>query len=181
MNIKEYQEKAIRTLAKLESPKLDLAHAVLGMGSEEVELFEYTDTINKLEEIGDMFWYLASYCHLRSLELSEFVKFPRTTFDYDDEDNKKMIKRDLINFISQLQDIVKKYIAYNKEIDMDRERVVLIVICRSLVMYGKLTKDMLFSILDKNINKLAIRYPDKYSDTLAVNRDLEAEYNSLSS
>ena len=77
MNLKEYQEQAKRTCPTLGNDKLDLAHMVLGMGSELNELdkaiFE-NDEVNKSEELSDIFWYIANYCTFRGFDLNEIYQ-----------------------------------------------------------------------------------------------------------
>ena len=181
MNFKEYQEKAIRTLVELESEKLALSHVALGLGSEIVELSTYIDEVNKIEEIGDMFWYLAGYCHIRNLQLSDYIShYPQKITILLAKNQPDFILNKLICDISNLQDIVKKFIAYNKSIDKVEESLILIDICTSLFIYGNISNSIdLQQILVKNIDKLLVRYPDKFSDMLAVNRNLEKEYESL--
>ena len=78
---------------------------------------------------------------------------------------------------SKLQDLVKKYIAYNKEIDMSAESILLENLADAISqMYSN--KDILQS-LQNNINKLKVRFPEKFDEELAKNRDLPAERKEL--
>ena len=74
MTIKEYQIQAKRTCPSLGNDKLDLAHMVLGIGSETEELYKAmltNDSVNVLEEIIDKIWYIANYCTFRGYSLEE--------------------------------------------------------------------------------------------------------------
>ena len=164
MNWKEYQINVKRTLAELENYKLDLSHIILGLISEYAEYIEAikaNDKININEEIGDKCWYLAAYCNLRDIDLDSII----------------MNKQTYIYNLSLLSNLVKRYIAYNKEFDRNLE----------IELVGKLVANLremagsskLEDILEKNINKLKVRYPEKFDETKATERDLEAEYKTL--
>ena len=76
MNIREYQVEASRTCSDL-GEKLNLAHMVLGICSEEEELyraFVKNDLVNIQEEQADKFWYLANYCNFRNYNLQELYE-----------------------------------------------------------------------------------------------------------
>ena len=165
MNFKEYQEQAKRTCPSLGSEKLDLAHMVLGIHSEYNEWISSTDEINESEELADMLWYLANYCTFRGYNFSRL-------FDVELKNNLGVTFNS-----SKLQDLVKKYIAYNKEIDMSAESILLENLADAISqMYSN--KDILQS-LQNNINKLKVRFPEKFDEELAKNRDLPAERKEL--
>lgn len=115
MEIKDYQEKAIRTLAKLETSIMDDVHMIFGMQTEVAEIADAykkhiaygkeLDLVNVREELGDAMWYIANLCNLHGWDLRD--------------------------------------------------------------------------ILDTNINKLALRYPEKFTAEKALNRDLKSEREIL--
>ena len=115
MEINEYQQKAIRTLAPLNSDLENDIHMVLGMQTEAAELADVfkknlaynknIDWINVKEEVGDLMWYIANLCNLHNWDLRD--------------------------------------------------------------------------IMQTNIFKLQARYPDKFSDDKAINRDLKTERKIL--
>ncbi len=83
MEIKTYQEKAARTLAKLETPFLDDLHMVLGMQTEVAEIADAykkhiaygreLDLVNVKEELGDAMWYFANICNLHGWDLRDIM------------------------------------------------------------------------------------------------------------
>lgn len=83
MEISEYQEKASRTMANLNSPLLDDLHMVLGMQTEVAEIADVykkymaygkeLDLVNVKEEIGDVAWYLANICNLHGWDLRDIL------------------------------------------------------------------------------------------------------------
>ena len=165
MTFKEYQEQAKRTCPSLGSEKLDLAHMVLGIHSEYNEWITATDEVNESEELADMLWYLANYCTFRNYSFERL-------FDVELSNTLGITFNS-----SKLQDLVKKYAAYNKEIDISAESILLENLAYAIKkMYGDV--DILQS-LQNNINKLRVRFPEKFDEELAKNRDLAAERKEL--
>ena len=76
-------------------------------------------------------------------------------------------------------DIIKKNIAYNKDID-EKEEMQFLEFMKYFVMNMCVYYDLSYKeILDKNIQKLTVRYPDEYSDYHALNRNLDNEIKVL--
>ena len=84
MEIKEYQEKAKRTMANLESHTLDNLHMCLGMQTETAEMSDVfkkyiayqkpVDWVNVKEEIGDLMWYVVNMCNINAWDLRDIMK-----------------------------------------------------------------------------------------------------------
>ena len=168
-----YQEQAKRTIGDL-GEKMNLAHMVLGIGSETEELYKAfinDDKINILEEICDKFWYIANYCTFRGYNLAElYIK----RNEFKQEAWELNCEVEVIKY-SMLQDCVKKYIAYNKPINKEIEENALKGILWSLEEVAFSENVNLFKGLENNINKLKVRFPDKFNEELALNRDLQKE------
>ena len=165
MTLKEYQEQAKRTCPTLGSEKLDLAHMVLGIHSEYNEWIKATDAVNESEELADMLWYLANYCTFRNYSFERL-------FDVKLSNNLGVTFNS-----SKLQDLVKKYIAYNKEISVSEESALLENLAFNIKkLYGETD---VFQSLQNNIDKLKIRFPEKFDEELAKNRDLVSERKEL--
>ena len=165
MTFKEYQKQAKRTCPTLGSEKLDLAHMVLGIHSEYNEWITATDEVNESEELADMLWYLANYCTFRNYSFERL-------FDVELSNTLGVTFNS-----SKLQDLVKKYIAYNKEISISEESALLGNLAFNIKeLYGDV--DILQS-LQNNIDKLKVRFPEKFDEELAKNRDLAAERKEL--
>lgn len=85
----------------------------------------------------------------------------------------------LITESAEIADVFKKKLAYNKEIDWIniKEEVgdLMFYIANICNINGWDLRD----ILDTNIAKLKVRYPDKYTDDKAINRDLLSERKEL--
>jgi len=195
MKLAEYREHTKRTLPDLTftikgeglsvrncsdeiGHKLNLTHMVLGLAGEIKELVECVgtelklkiDKINLGEEIGDMYWYLANYCNFQNLPLPETVVFdtpPDMCLDF------------LIIKIGDLVDTVKRLVAYNKPIDKAKELELVYDIRVALFMFEELYSLSGDDIREANIAKLRKRYPDKFSEDLAINRNIEEERKTL--
>ena len=172
MTIEEYQKQAKRTCPSLGTEAMDLAHMVLGIGS---EWNEFIDAINKEdkvnigEELADIMWYLANYCNFRNYSFNDMFNATSNpavhSFSY---------------YLSKLQDKVKKYLAYGKPIDEELEVLDLKEICRAIQSYYLGENINMEESLDRNINKLKVRYPEKFTEELAINRNIDAELIELS-
>ena len=173
MNIHEFKEQCKRTCPSLEGGiKLDLAHMVLGMNTEIVELREAInnkDGVNIQEEISDFLWYFCNYQNFRGYSEYDNV---------NDEFSGFPVNR-LYDRVAQLQDLIKKFVAYNKEINKDTEVFLLNKIYYYILLIASTFEISIEEGLEKNIAKLKARYPEKFDENLAINRDLETERKIL--
>lgn len=182
MNLKTYQEQSQRTCPDLGSEATNLAHMVLGICSEYSELViaqQESDLVNVGEEISDKNWYLANYCNFRGYSLEQLYQ------DKDDilhdmkffNDYTANVKKYFF-YLADLQDLVKKNLAYGKEINRVKEESTLkcIVYCLSLLFPPDFNLE---KSLQNNIDKLKIRFPDKFDQEKALNRNLVAERAEL--
>lgn len=177
----EYRELAKRTLPDLGSLVLNSIHMSVGIASETYELIEASikdDRVNIGEEIGDKLWYLANYMNVNNIELYlEFNKFAEDQHLFGEVTNGG---EDLIILESMLLDYDKKFLAYGKERDRGMMTSVvdkLFTSYNNLILLHKLDPS---SIMSKNIAKLYVRFPDKFTAEDANNRDLQAELEVLS-
>lgn len=84
MNIKTYTELTERTCANLNNPLLDNLHMILGMVTETGELADVfkknmaygkeIDWVNTQEEIGDLMFYIASFCRINNFDLESILE-----------------------------------------------------------------------------------------------------------
>ena len=165
MQIDNYQIESKRTCPSLGSDKLDLSHMVLGILSEFEEYINCTDDVNKSEECSDIMWYISNYCTFREWDLDDLWK------------NKNPNGNSFIVNVSILQDIVKKFIAYNKKIDVEKEYDILTGLISNVYdMYDGIDYE---KSLENNINKLKVRFPEKFTEENALNRNLKEERKVL--
>lgn len=186
---KAYVDKAYRTFVELPTYDLNRQHMLLGIQSELGEVSDAIkkriaynkpiDVVNIKEELGDLAWYIA--CWYRYYGYEKIVNTHNiqiitalSTIDAIDtfetgstefENNQKI--PDLIF------DIQRKF-SMSLE---DNESVLSmwLVLCKA---FSLSVSDIKHS-LDLNINKLKVRYPEKFSDVLALDRDLDAEREVL--
>lgn len=178
MTLKEYQKQAQRTCPSLGSLQLDLSHMVLGIMSEQEELqqaYFYQDWVNIGEELADKMFYIANYCTFRNFDLqSLYDQREEVNFaEWEHSDSLEVVG------LSQLQDQVKKFMAYGRELNSEIEERALQLILLGITCELDVASLNMENILQNNINKLRIRYPEKFTQEKALNRDLEAERKEL--
>lgn len=181
MTLQEYQKQCNRTCPSLgqgDKGKLDLCHMVLGINSEVEELeraVQANEYINIGEEIADQFWYIGNYCTIRNFSLETLFNSPLV------QQSTGMSFRRNVAFlyatVAKMQDNVKKFIAYDKP--MKEEEIVIQKILWALNDICTECNLDLPTILNNNIEKLKVRFPEKFTKELAINRNLEAERAEL--
>lgn len=124
------------------------------------------------------------------MNIQEYIKLTAVT-DHDEEGTCKLSQRcthnaSLIHYvlgacteIGELQDAVKKFIAYGKSLDVVniKEEIgdCLWYLARICDLYGFTFEE----VMEININKLKTRYGDKFTEQAALNRDLQKEREVL--
>lgn len=157
--------------SKILADKLNLSHMVLGMGSELSELddaYDKEDQVNIAEEGADIMWYVGNYCNLRQINLKAVLNLVK-----EDEEDKG-----LDWFIHELTDLVKKFMAYGKHIDTGKEVLYIRGIVFNVITLFETYEDFEKALFN-NIEKLRVRYPEKFTEENALNRNLEAERKEL--
>jgi NTP pyrophosphatase (non-canonical NTP hydrolase) len=81
----------------------------------------------------------------------------------------------------ELLDVIKKHHAYGKEIDLVNLREEIGDVLWYLALLCRATGTTLDQVAYRNIDKLRVRYPQKFTTINALNRDLETERRSLES
>jgi len=79
----------------------------------------------------------------------------------------------------EILDVFKKHIAYNKDIDYVNIKEELGDIMFYVVNMCNINEWDLRDIMETNINKLRARFPEKFTQENALNRDLETERKIL--
>lgn len=153
-----------------------LLHGTIGILTEIEEILEnYVDdkfdNVNVLEEVGDIFWYLSILSREFNIDISDISE--------TNEKNPKKIMISIIIDSLKMLDILKKKLYYNKEIKDDMIVILTKSILSKLVSYSNIYNIEIPEIFNKNINKLRIRYPEKFDPDLAINRNLEGERKIL--
>jgi NTP pyrophosphatase (non-canonical NTP hydrolase) len=173
-------------------------HFAIGLASELEEFqeaLEYAeDDKNELaeaevlvrEELGDFFWYLAGLLNVLDKTLATVigdaldeafcwprgsVKEPGAEFD--------VILNGLCVFVGRIADRVKKEVFYGKPEEDQVLYEQLMLLTRQLLFICQVTGINPNEVIQTNIDKLATRYPDKFTEGDALDRDKDAEMEAL--
>jgi len=167
LTIKEYQKLAKRTCPSLGSLELDLEHMELGIITECGEVLDIfkknlaykkpIDFVNLGEEIADISWYLVNKATFQNIEITEVIS----------ESYKEVYSLPSTTFFKHLS------------ISLDDEEYSIVTALEYLKgiaeEHGLVYEEMLF----RNIAKLKVRYPEKFDENLALNRNLDEERKTL--
>lgn len=184
MTYTEYKEKASRTLSELGSKDKNVLHMIVGMSTEINEIldawkkhFAYgreLDLVNIKEEIGDFLWYVANFCSITNFENVEFDvqeqwKSEEKPFFHIVEAN-KIISDILCNHYSYQEPTENYYELLQREVYFAFEEI---------IIFSKVMGFDIEEIAQTNIKKLEVRYPEKFTQENALNRNLESERKIL--
>lgn len=155
-------------------PNERLLHAAMGLCTEVAELFEVEDDQHELEEIGDVLWYLALAHDVLGLQWEidgDIVINARGDGPLDG----------LTIYATELLDMVKKQIFYGKPLNEEKakEAILAIKIILLVAMDNDESPFTFDDAVEANVRKLKRRYPEKFTEEAAVNRDVKAEYAAM--
>ncbi len=194
----EYQKRALRTEVTPEFVAITqpqetpnqlarLLHAGTGLTTEVGELKEGLrkvtlegeplDLVNIVEEAGDLLWYLA-------LGFSAFGR-PMPTSNFYPRDATHSVQAldrcadSLVCSTGRFMDYLKKRLIYGKPIDAAKATDTLIYTHYTVDHLLAITGHTVEQAMEKNINKLLVRFPDRFTEERALNRDLDAERRAL--
>lgn len=190
-NFEEYVQLALRTKKELNGRKEDLNHAAMGLAGEMGEVmmaYHYRSKANFKEELGDIMWHIAIiYDAVREEEKDMLSKFDEEV-SIEQLNHKYLNKNDdstyglhtLVEQIGEIADIVKKHTVYGNQLNSKK----LIEYCLKvkytvaiLIRYYELG-DM-ETCLISNINKLMVRFKEKFTEEEVNNRNLDKEAEML--
>lgn len=179
MNIETYLIESARTASPsfycTTQNDINLLHAIIGMVTEVAELENYTDEVNLGEELGDMMWYLA--LAYRAIDVKPFDKdvseMMSTVANIQIQFQVKVLDKEL----KDLLDKMKKKIFYNKPIVDLQTKLDYVWVCIQLIANAALLN--IEDVMERNINKLKVRYPEKFTERNAISRNLGDEYAAL--
>lgn len=185
----EYTPKACRTFNNIDFD-VDRQHMLLGYLTELSEIADAVkknvaynkpiDYVNIKEEIGDLAWYIAVWHSIREHNANS------VDFDYD----KLLLTQDSIETVFNQMHIDTDFIENSDELSVADYILALFRIASlsSNLMISswlfvcamfELSSDEILNCLDLNINKLKVRYPESFSDVLALDRNLDMERDTL--
>lgn len=192
MNLIKFCKSSERTLAggdlKLAGQReVNLLHSAIGVATEVGEIVECfqkalalsaeqekgfghaLDSVNLAEECADVMWYLAIPIRDFGLDIGKLASLApnKTTLE--------QLTIDSANFL----DMMKKVSFYGKPVDgFIVDQHVCNIYIHMITMAHKHTFDLELA-MSNNQDKLRARFPDKYDDAKALNRDLNTERTEL--
>lgn len=172
MTLSEYQQLTGRTNVDLGSAAINAAHLTLGIIGEwheahsEVRMYEFkgSSSVEKVtDEFADIMWYTSELANIFNLQLVVDKKIQMT------KEEQNQASEDIF----LLAEKFKKYLAYNKPIDIEwlsetLNRLSRVISYRIETMIGGYTFE---EALDRNIAKLQKRFPEKFDATLAIQQN----------
>ena len=186
--LEEYRLLAARTLPDLGSIGNNFLHMEAGIAGEFLgetvdilkKTFAYKKPLDKVhlgEELADTVWYCAG--------VETINKLPETDVCFDEETlaNIEIVKNQTITYIKESVEIRSSFIeteclrvilANKRAVDSTNKGAILAVIGICMGICEVLEIDF-WQALTNNISKLQVRYPEKFTEEAALNRDLAAE------
>lgn len=179
MNWTEYCKLAARTeslptIEGIPTRVSRLLHASLGLQTETSEFYMATSMQNVVEELGDVYWYLAILCNEFGLDRPVVISKDTST-----------------QTITELQDICKRCIFYGVPLDSTPNKnypqgmlaAVTDAYCSLFIWADRQCRTIGVAraeVLEANITKLAKRYPDlAFNSERSIHRDTEAELSHI--
>jgi NTP pyrophosphatase (non-canonical NTP hydrolase) len=185
-SIAEYQQLAKRTCPDLPGELSNHRHMDIGVITEIGELFDIfkknlaygkaLDIVNLGEELADTSWYIVNKATFHNITLEE----------------------DLYKVVGEFKDILNTQIFTTTELSIDvKSEGILLLLLRAYTLGNSSIFDSpvvqlaslaciaeyygldYFQCLTNNIDKLKVRYPEKFTEEAALSRDLEAERKEL--
>jgi len=184
MNFVEYEKLAQVTNGKY-SAERDIQHAAYGIVTEVGELFDAykrhlfygteLDLVNLMEEIGDVYWYVAIMARALELDLAELDNIEIEKY-LDTLNVTLKVEHSLSSLICQADTLfsIMATVSSPGELEEHLYRLVEELVCFATV-HGLQPANC----RKANIAKLQKRYPDKFSGEAAVNRDTALERREL--
>ena len=190
----EYQQLASRTCPDLGTQRLNLMHMNWGIVTEMGEAIDpikkhiaygkELDLVNIGEEIADTCWYIANKARLFLSEEASQALWSEEIFKcciLDFEAEKALEIKDLFDVTEVFHAVSKNintFSSHYMEEDLERDSVG-IDNMTLLFKVAEFLKLDFWQLLTNNIQKLQVRYPEKFSNELALNRNLEEERKVL--
>jgi NTP pyrophosphatase (non-canonical NTP hydrolase) len=182
MKLSDYVELACVTesvVDQIEGLESRMLHGLIGLCTESGELLDAMkkhlyygkelDTVNMLEEIGDLCWYLAIICDVADIDFAEQIEKAKEFNDTQEE-------RSLLSVCAELNAVCGGNLVTYTNSGQPHVIQPLFYLIDELVIE---LDGMWEEICEKNIAKLKARYGEKFDAHKALNRDTDAEREIL--
>lgn len=184
--IPEYQGLAARTCPNLPGEHENERHMNLGVITEIGEVLDIfkknlaygkaVDVVNLGEELADISWYIVNKCRFQEISLEDAfnlvkaeVKELLDTQMFNEQGLSKELKAEAL-----MHPLLRAYCGPTN--DIFSAPIVQLAILANIAEWFELD---FFQLLTNNIDKLKVRYPEKFTEKAALNRDLDAERAEL--
>lgn len=186
----EYQQLAARTCPDLGSPEANLQHMNLGVITEIGEFLDPIkknlaygkplDVVNLGEELADIAWYIANRARMFfPVTWEEVDKNPETTFEATMVDFRETFG-DCPSGTTEVIELAMSIMPSPEEFEINsRFGFVGTPSMAMILAIAEHYKLDFWQILTNNITKLKVRYPEKFTEEAALNRDLTCERKAL--
>lgn len=181
-SIVEYQLLASRTCPDLPGEHENERHMNLGVITEIGEVLDIfkknlaykkpIDVVNLGEELADMSWYIVNKCRFHQIPLDDNFDIVKAeiaellaTKMFIEQGLSKNLKAEAL-----MHPLLQAYCGPTDSIFS--APIVQLAILANIAEWYELD---FFQLLTNNIDKLRIRYPEKFTEEAALNRDLDAE------
>lgn len=175
--MENYIEMAMRTAVKL-GRQGDFVHAALGLVSEVQELMDaWDDDLSVHEELGDILWFVALACDVIACDPFRLRQEP-----HDAWLSESAAAEEIQAYANLIASRAKRWHAYGREPDELEQGVEaghLIRLIDLVEVIAKRRGMTLAEVQEANIRKLRARFPDKFDQERALDRDLAAERAAL--
>lgn len=174
-NLSDYQRLAGVTRKTDDPGKLEMIHYALGMVGEAMELSSVVpeNGYEYMKELGDCFWYAASFCSVLGEDLEEVFR------SYGNLGVINIMAPNVATFTlgvaARIAEGVKKAYFYDRPVEDFMFHVLLANYVGGLFLLCEGAGLVVEDVLRANIAKLEARYGGKFDAAKAINRDLLRE------
>ena len=141
----------------------DILHAALGLADEIQEYSDAPDAVNLIEELSDLCWFTALACNASDTVMDYSCKSPPSLYES----------------VNAYISMIKRWYAYGKVPTHAETANALYHVASAIRLECEGWGYAIDDVMEIGINKLSIRYPDKFTPENAINRDIIAERAEL--
>jgi len=158
----DYLADARRTINPALSPRDRLWESAVGMATEAAELLGAETDHKRVKELGDVCWYIASFCDVTGTDFGVIWKAPPLM-----PFSVTVSARDVVVTAGMLADHIKKHLTQGH--DLSQSPYLLALISAVKGEAWRLNRDI-GQIFAANVAKRARRYPDGFTSAASVGR-----------
>ncbi len=178
MKTEEYQKKSIRTLNRLSTIEQDITHMKLGLITEIGELADVykrfiaygkeIDLVNVKEEVGDLLWYNSNLANIIGIDICYF-----------EELFQKKRNNECLNSSSEYMILTMSMKIGGMAMESGPTEFDLFSLYYSIRFFCIKNDIDIEECMQKNYDKLFKRFPEKFTNENALNRNLDEERKEL--